>query len=258
MLGNLLSLMNEKGLFERPLQNLKTKMPLPTVILPGFFAGALEYRALEQSLNQLGFPALTVPLRPRDWVPTVGGRSIVPILQQLDKTTKLMLKEYNASQINLIGHSAGGWIARIYLGEQPYTLHKDVEESAGLWHAYPSIATLVTLGTPHVSQERWTKRNLDFVKTHYPGAFYPEVKYVCVAGRAIYGQRRLGQWLAYNSYKLTCGIGNVWGDGITPIDSAHLDGAINLTLDDVLHSPRRIGTWYGSPEVLPSWVQYLA
>jgi pimeloyl-ACP methyl ester carboxylesterase len=232
-------------------------MPLPTVILPGFFANALEYLALAQSLEQLGFPTAIVPLRVRDWVPTVGGRSMVPILRKLDKTVKQMLDDYNTAQINLIGHSAGGWIARIYLGETPYNIHKDVTESVGLWHAYPYISTLVTLGTPHVSQERWTKRNLDFVKINYPGAFYPEVKYVCVAGKAIYGERRSGKWLAYNSYKLTCGVGNCWGDGITPVESAHLEGAINLTLDGVLHSPRRVGNWYGSSEVMPSWVQYL-
>ncbi len=232
-------------------------MPLPTVILPGFFAGTLEYRALEQSLQQLGVPTVTVPLRQRDWFPTVGGRSMGPILHRLDKTVKQVLKEYNASKINLIGHSAGGWIARIYLGEKPYNIHKDVTESAALWHAYPYIATLVTLGTPHVSQERWTKRNLDFVKINYPGAFYPEVKYVCVAGKAIYGERRRGQWLAYNSYKLTCGVGNCWGDGITPIEAAHLEGAINLTLDGVLHSPRREGVWYGSSEPMQAWVPYL-
>src|SRR5689334_8158859 len=101
-------------------------MPLPTVILPGFFAGALEYRALEASLKQLGFPTVTVPLRQRDWFPTVGGRSMIPILRQLDKTVKQVLGEYNASQINLIGHSAGGWIARIYLGDKPYNIHDDV------------------------------------------------------------------------------------------------------------------------------------
>ena len=233
-------------------------MPLPTVILPGFFAGALEYRALAASLQQLGFPTVTVPLRPRDWLPTVGGRSMIPILRQLDRTVKQVMQEYNASQINLIGHSAGGWIARIYLGEKPYNIHNDIAETAGLWHSYPYVSTLITLGTPHVSQERWTKRNLDFVKINYPGAFYQEVKYVCVAGKAIYGERRPGQWLAYNSYKLTCGIGNCWGDGITPIESAHLQNAINLTLDGVLHSPRRAGLWYGSPEPLQAWVSYLA
>jgi len=66
-------------------------MPLPTVILPGYFAGALEYRCLEQSLQELGFPCVTVPLRQRDWFPTVGGRSMVPILRQLDKTVKQVL-----------------------------------------------------------------------------------------------------------------------------------------------------------------------
>lgn len=232
-------------------------MPLPTVILPGFFASAIEYRALEQALQKLGFPTAIVPLRQRDWFPTVGGRSMIPILRQLDQTVKQLRQDHNVSQVNLIGHSAGGWIARIYLGEQPYTIHNDVSETVGLWHAYPYVATLVTLGTPHVSQERWTKRNLDFVKDNYPGAFYPDVKYVCVAGKAIYGARRPGQWLAYNSYKLTCGVGNCWGDGITPIESAHLDGATNLTLEGVLHSPRRGGIWYGSPDVMQSWLSYL-
>lgn len=89
-------------------------MPLPTVILPGFFAGASEYRGLEASLNQLGFPTVTVPLQPGDWIPTIGGRSVLPILRQLDQTVKQVMADYNATQVNLIGHSAGGWIARIY------------------------------------------------------------------------------------------------------------------------------------------------
>ncbi len=233
-------------------------MPLPTVILPGFFAGAIEYRLLEQSLQQLGFPTVTVPLRQQDWFPTLGGRSMVPILRKIDQTVKQLREKYNASKVNLVGHSAGGWIARIYLGEKPYNIQNDVTESAGVWHAHPYINTLVTLGTPHVSQERWTKRNLDFVKINYPGAFYPNVHYVCVAGKAIYGARRPGSWLAYNSYKLTCGQGNCWGDGITPVEAAHLEGATNLTLEGVLHSPRRAGIWYGSAEPMQDWVSYLA
>ncbi len=233
-------------------------MPLPTVILPGFFASASEYRDLEQSLTELGFPAVTVPLRKRDWVPTLGGRSVVPILRSLDCTVKQALQQYSASQINLIGHSAGGWISRIYLGEKPYCIYGDVTEDAGLWHAHPYVATLVTLGTPHFSKyERWTRKNLDFANSNYPGAFYPQVRYVCVAGRAIQGARRPGQWLAHNSYQLTCGRADAWGDGITPVEAAHLEGAENLLLEAVRHSPRAAGVWYGSREVLPLWVKYL-
>ncbi|AFZ25104.1 PGAP1-like protein [Cylindrospermum stagnale PCC 7417] len=225
-------------------------MALPTVILPGYLESAIAYGQLEQSLQDLGFPTATVPLRRRDWIPTFGGRPVTPIVQQLDRTVKRILQKYNAAQINLIGHSAGGWISRIYLGEKPYL--------GSTWDAHPSVATLITLGTPHISQERWTRWNLDFVKNNYPGAFYKNVRYVCVAGKTIFGERRRGSWLAYSSYQLTCGQGNTWGDGITPIAAAHLDGAQNLVLEGAKHSPRSPGIWYGSPELLKAWVPYLA
>ncbi|MBW4476590.1 MAG: lipase [Tolypothrix brevis GSE-NOS-MK-07-07A] len=231
-------------------------MPLPTVILPGYLESAIAYRQLEQSLQQSGFPTITVPLRRRDWIPTLGGRPITPILQQLHRTVKQILQQYNASQINLIGHSAGGWISRIYLGEKPYFGRGEVQPST--YCAHDVVNTLVTLGTPHISQERWTRWNLDFVKNNYPGAFYKNVRYVCVAGKTIFGVRRIGSWLAYSSYQLTCGKGNTWGDGITPIEAAHLDGAENIVIEGVNHSPRSRGIWYGSEEPLKAWMQYLA
>ncbi len=230
---------------------------LPTVILPGYLESAIAYQELAQSLQQMGFPTVTVMLRRRDWFPTLGGRAVTPILQQLDRTVKQVLHKYKVSQVNLIGHSAGGWISRIYLGEKPYFGRGDVEP-VGPWQGHSSVATLVTLGTPNVSQERWTRWNLDFVNNNYPGAFYPDVRYVCVAGRTIFGERRQGKWLAYSSYKLTCGQGNCWGDGITPITAAHLEGAENLIVEGVKHSPRADGIWYGSPVPLQAWVSYLA
>jgi triacylglycerol esterase/lipase EstA (alpha/beta hydrolase family) len=94
-------------------------MPLPTVILPGYLESAIAYRQLEQLLQQSGFPAVIVPLRRRDWLPTLGGRPVTPILWKLDRTVKQTLQQHNTTQINLIGHSAGGWISRIYMGEKP-------------------------------------------------------------------------------------------------------------------------------------------
>jgi triacylglycerol esterase/lipase EstA (alpha/beta hydrolase family) len=141
-------------------------------------------------------------------------------------------------KIAVIGHSAGGWISRIYMGEKPYLARGDLKPS--LWEAHPLVATLITLGTPHISQERWTRSNLDFVTNNYPGAFYSKVRYVCVVGKTIFGQRRRGSWLAYSSYQLTCGKGNTWGDGITPIEAAHLEGAENLVIEGVKHSPRTL------------------
>lgn len=232
-------------------------MALPTVILPGYLAGALPYREMEQGLQALGIPAVTVPLRRSDWFPTLGGRSMLPILEALDRTVKQVMEKTGSDRINLVGHSAGGWISRIYLGEVPYDIHAGDRSKTCLWKAHPQVATLVTLGTPHVSRERWTKRNLDFVKDNYPGAFHTNVRYICVAGKAVYGERRWGKWFAYSSYELTCGQGACWGDGITPVESAHLDGAENLTLEGVMHSPRPGVQWYGSPEPLRIWGAYL-
>jgi len=232
-------------------------MPLPIVILPGYLEGASAYIHLEISLQALGFPTVTVPLRKRDWLPTVGGRSMMPILRRLDRTVKQTLKHNNASRINLIGHSAGGWISRIYIGEKPYTIHGDIMESAQFWGAHPHVSTLITLGTPHVSLERWTKRNLDFVNVNYPGAFYSHIRYISVAGKSIFGTRKKGSWLAFNSYQITCGKGETWGDGITPIEAAHLEGAENIIIEQVRHSPKSAGFWYGSPEILPLWTKYL-
>ena len=232
---------------------------LPTVILPGYLESADVYLPLQQALTEIGTPTATVPLQKRDWLPTLGGRSMVPILRQLDRTVNAALVNHHAQQINLIGHSAGGWISRIYLGEIPYIIHGDVtSDTIGLWNAKPKIATLVTLGTPHISGERWTRKNLNFVNDNYPDAMYPDLRYICVAGKSIYGAKRLGQWLAYSSYEMTCGNGNVWGDGITPIVAAHLAGAKNIIIEGVKHSPRTSGIWYGSPEARSQWVGYLS
>jgi pimeloyl-ACP methyl ester carboxylesterase len=232
-------------------------MPLPTVILPGYLAGSAPYREMEQALEQLGCSAKTVPLVQRDWFPTVGGRSMRPILERLDQTVKTVMEQHGCDRINLVGHSAGGWIARIYLGEVPYQVHPSDAGRTCLWKAHPQVATLVTLGTPHISQERWTKRNLDFVKNNYPGAFHPTVKYVCVAGQSIFGNR-WKNWFAYSSYELTSGVGTCWGDGITPVAAAQLEGATNLVLDGVNHSPRSSSQWYGSAEIVKIWAEYLS
>jgi pimeloyl-ACP methyl ester carboxylesterase len=226
-------------------------MPLPTVLLPGYFAGAEPYAPLAHLLEVRGYPTRVVPLSRWDWLPTLGGRPVTPILQALDQTVAQVLAETGETQINLIGHSAGGWIARIWLGEQPYGPRGD------RWQGHKQTATLISLGTPHRSQERWTRSNIDFVNHTYPGAYHDTLRYVCVAGKSVYGERRLKTWFAYSSYELTAGRGDCWGDGITPIECAHLAGAENLTLPEVIHSPRAGRLWYGSPEVLDQWLGHL-
>lgn len=231
-------------------------MPLPTVILPGYLASAQPYQAMENALAKQGFPAVTVPLRRRDWLSTLGGRSVINIIKALDATAQRVMIDHNCKAINLVGHSAGGWISRIYIGETPYDIHPSDRHRTCPRPARSHVKTLTTLGTPHVSQERWTRRNLDFVNQSYPGAFYSDIQYVCVAGRSVEGRQR--DWFTFNSYKLTVGDGFVWGDGVVPVAAAHLAGAENLTLEAVFHSPRSHQQWYGSETAVKEWSQWLA
>ena len=99
-----------------------------------------------------------------------------------------------------------------------------------------------------------------------------KVKMVCVGSRAVRGGRVLGglvrDW-AGSSYEL-CGYedeggeeGGVWGDGITPVESAlGLPGAEKVELEgEVLHGPEvedKGGKWYGTdPWPLETWLPYV-
>ncbi|MEB3292443.1 MAG: lipase [Synechococcales bacterium] len=237
-------------------------MPLPAILLPGYFAPGSEYQTLAQLLETAGISTTIVPLTKWDWIPTLGGRSIQPIVEKINQTVQAVRQQTSCSRVNLIGHSAGGWIARIYLGAMPYDVHGMQPGKTYAWKAHEWVDRLITLGTPHTSQERWTRKNLDFVNQTYPNAYHEDVRYICIAGQSVYGEkagtkRTWSSWLAYNSYELTCGEGNTWGDGITPIAAAHLEGAENLVLDGVRHAPRSPDRWYGSPDVLPAWIDYL-
>ncbi|KAH7306673.1 hypothetical protein KP509_22G024400 [Ceratopteris richardii] len=185
------------------------------------------------------------------------------------------------TKVSLLAHSAGGWIARVYMLE----------------YGIDDISMLLSLGTPHLPPPKGvpgvvdqTGGLLDYVNRACPGdCFAPDVKYICVAGRFLKGERiilsevqaiaraaskksshhsRRKQWaptlkacLVGQSYKQVCGQADVWGDGIVPEVSAHLHGARNITLDGVYHS--MLGArypdkpWYGSPGVLEQWVHYL-
>lgn len=187
----------------------------------------------------------------------------------------------------MIGHSAGGWLARVYIEE----------------FGWSNISLLLTLGTPHLPPSKGTagvvdqtRGLLDYVEKHCaPAVYTPELKYVCISGRYIRGARltttpesdvtdlnreeasesheekkEVGSTSAAptlrarfigQSYKQVCGRADVWGDGVVPEIAAHLDGALNLSLDGVYHSP--VGSddllrpWYGSPSVVQKWVHHL-
>lgn len=76
---------------------------------------------------------------------------------------------HGAHKAAVVASSAAGWISRIFLASDP-------PYGNTVYHGSDRVHTLVTLGTPHTSAERVTKRNIDFVNTAYPGAYMPGVR----------------------------------------------------------------------------------
>ena len=59
---------------------------------------------------------------------------------------------------------------------------------------------------------------------------------------------------------MTCGRGDVTGDGVVPLDWTLLEGSKQLKLPGVLHSMNEAGTtlptdrWYGADKVVDTWL----
>ncbi len=79
----------------------------------------------------------------------------------------------------VVASSASGWIARILLATNgpPY--------GGKVYHGAKRVHTLVTLGTPHISSEPVTMRNISWVNTHYPGCSEAGVRWVGARGRRL-------------------------------------------------------------------------
>lgn len=296
---------------------------LAFIVVPGWLSDSSQYEPMASYMRTKGLTTLIVPLKWYNWIPSLGGRSVRPILDRIDATIALVLnqnsvqpsieggqsveltdsgdenpgefsnhytfwdfaKEFlnprNGAQeqlyplrmvkeasfpkktpkkVILIAHSAGGWICRILLGRKvPYY--------GRIYSASRSVKALVTLGTPHLCTDKLTKRNMEFVNENYPGTAEAEqgVQYLCIAGKFVQGEAQLaGLWkdFAWQSYELCCGKGDVWGDGVIPLECAlGLEGAQHIILQGVEHFPsvgeKELRSWYGSPAVVDMWLPSL-
>jgi hypothetical protein len=223
----------------------------PIVIIGGFLVDWTAYQPLARTLETAcRVPVAIVPLTQASWLYASVTGSYRSLLELTHATVERTCREQAAKRLNFVTHSAGGVVARLYLGDENY--------DGVAYGGYRRVATLVTLGCPHTSLLPWTRRTMDFVNSRYPGAFYPAVQYVAVIGRAIRGAfpGTLAEMAAYQSYWLVCGDGTAWGDGVVPVESGQLAGATNYVCEGIQHVPNRPDTaWYDA--VLSQWGQHL-
>jgi pimeloyl-ACP methyl ester carboxylesterase len=229
------------------------------IVIGGYNSLWPAYLRMARDLEDLsGLQAVGVPLMPWHWQSATRKGDATNILQKLAETTLWARRRFNTDRVILVGHSAGGLIARLYLSDRPVWGHR----YPGLDH----VTMLVTLGSPHCpasmpggNQETSTNWFLvDTPNRVVPGATYADrVRYCAVAGRWIQGhssgtrreQRAFQMYRAFNGQD-----GDVWGDGVVPVECALLSGAEMLVLDGVTHSARSGRAWYGgSRAIIRRW-----
>jgi pimeloyl-ACP methyl ester carboxylesterase len=231
-------------------------MTQPIVILGGFLSSPRLYLGMREFLAaSTGEAVYIVGADTVDWFASISPLAWSYLLRKVDPVVNRASQGSKTGKVTLIGHSAGGLLARIFLSPEPF-----------LGHVYRGLARvdhLVTLGSPHYNQRRWLHGGLmsRWVEERYPGSFFvPRVRYTSVAGKLVRGDRRgsLRARHAYRFYKHINGMGKSWGDGLVPVESALLQGSEHIVLDGVSHYNGFGGPWYGDKSVIPRWWQVLS
>ena len=109
------------------------------------------------------------------WYPTLLGGDFAPMLDAIEATVRSIGETNDADRetnprrdLCVVGHSAGGWLARLWMGDAPYV-------NGRVYGGAPRVKTLLTLGTPHNSLEEYPfgrvpERLADVVKTGSNGS----------------------------------------------------------------------------------------
>src|SRR3982750_4788984 len=137
----------------------------PIVVVGGHMTWPMSYRKLARILehisgSELHFASIT----PLDWL--LGrlrgyGQLVFEVATTVDKA----LLESNSDKAVLVGHSAGGILARVYIGgDPPYGGRR--------YAGHRRVSHLITLGTPHNVLDRGHHAPIAEVNRLFPGALH--------------------------------------------------------------------------------------
>jgi pimeloyl-ACP methyl ester carboxylesterase len=208
---------------------------------------------MQRRLQQHGAARVEIsPLWLPDW-------AIAPLLgfgPVMRRTARAIATTYAAGgglPVIVVGHSGGGIFARLAMSNVPFN-----GRAGGM---ADRVGCLVTLGTPH-GLGRLSNRYrhaghaaTDFLERSTPGAWFaPRTSYLSVgSSMPPVATVNLAGRLTREFFTIAVGDETAGlGDGIVPFAAVHLEGAAQLTFDDVHHGV--IGTpWYGDDAIIDRW-----
>lgn len=230
-------------------KNQQTRQPV--VILGGFLSFGSIYSVFQKVLSAYSLrPVWVVPTQLIDWLPGTSKQGWARLLDKLDDTVHMALHSSKNEKVILVGHSAGGVLARLYLSPEPLLGRS--------YNGLARVSNLITLGSPHLNQGGLTRggKMSRWVQSHVPNdAFAPLVHYTSIAGKFIQGNPdgKITERLASRVYQQICGDAATWGDALIPISSALLPGSEQIILEGVSHYTLFGKPWYGDASTLPYW-----
>ena len=174
---------------------MNRKIKNPIIILGGFLITSEAYITAKNTIENIsGRKVYVVDVTKGDWFKSNSADGWINILNKVKETVALALRETNAKKIDLIGHSSGGIMLRLYLSSEPF---KDA-----IYNGKSNTKNLITLGSPHQAVKATPLRR--FVNEKYPGNFFKNINYVSIGGKVEINSNQtslLTKLIARNSYK---------------------------------------------------------
>jgi hypothetical protein len=235
----------------------------PTVlIIGGFMSSPPMYRGLRSLLLERDVPEVVVaPVWMPDWV-LAAARGQGPIAARAGRALLEASAAADASEASagapvlVVGHSAGGVIARILTSPDPFAGRR--------MNGSGRVGAIVTLGSPHMNdaEGRAAQRMGEtsrWANEHVPGAYFaPRTGYLCVASDAIVGDaggdrkaRRVDGF--YRGVVSAPPDEPIPGDGVVPLAAALLPGVEPIVLHDAEHANVIARHWYGDADHVDAW-----
>ena len=204
---------------------------IPIVICPGFGNDAIDYSnplsrgeeyGFVNALIRRGFnPDLiqVLPLKRYEWIRVAGGLFDLNFytmtcrpeglgygwyVRRLRRTIEDSFQKSGGERCLVIGHSAGGWLARASLGdgswdvvEQANNNDEETRINNNSVRAADRVRALITIGAIHKPPEKdyestcVTRGALSYLEANYPGAFLADegISYVSIGGDGIMGRQ---------------------------------------------------------------------
>ena len=181
-----------------------------------------------------------------DWFKSNSAKGWTYILNKVNDTASLALKETKAKKIDLIGHSSGGVILRLFLSDKPF--------NNKIYNGKSISKNFISLGSPHQAIKATSLRK--FVDEKYPGNFFKNINYVSVGGEIEINSKKtslITKLIARSSYKSISGDQNARGDGLVPLSSSLLKGSQKIILPATVHGGFFGKDWYGTPSKVQEW-----